>query len=122
MKFLSIAAAVALTTVAAGCVIVDADVDDHNMRYSSGAERVYAADISDDAITLRVAASGCTSKDFFEVDIDHRGDSDFAVEFDRTRRDYCEMFQPDGETLTWTFSELGIPAGATIILENPVGR
>ena len=106
----------------AGCVIVDADVDESDFRYSSDAERLYSADIMDDSISIRVAASGCTTKDFFEVDIDHRGKDKFSVEFERTRRDYCRMSQPNGEKLTYSFSELGLPAGAEIILENPVGR
>ncbi len=124
MTRIAIAALAGLSaTMLAGCVIVDADVDDVKARYSNEhAERVYSADIGNDQITLRVAASGCTTKEFFDVDVDHEGDDVFSVEFERERRDYCKMMQPDGEKLTWSFGELGIPSGATVILENPVGR
>lgn len=122
MKFLTMTAFAGLALTTAGCVIVDADVDEFDARYSRDAERLYSAKISEDTITIRVAASGCTTKEFFDVDIDHEGGDTFSVEFERQRRDYCKMMQPDGEKLTWSFSELGLPAGAKVILENPVGR
>ena len=123
MKFAMLAAISGLAMLTAGCVIVDADVeDDWEGRYSSSAERVYSADITEDSITIRVAASGCTTKDFFDVDVDREGDDRFEVEFERDRRDYCRMLQPEGEALSWSFSELGSPDGAKVTLVNPVGR
>lgn len=122
MKLILPVLAVSLTALLAGCVIIDAERNDMTARYSGDAERVYSANIGADAITLRVAASGCTTKEFFNADIDHLGGEKFSVEFERTRRDYCKMLQPEGETLSWSFSELGLPAGAVIVLENPVGR
>lgn len=123
MKFAMLAAISGVALLTTGCVIVDADVeDDWEHNYSSSAERVYSADISDNSITVRVAASGCTTKEFFDVDVDREGSNSFSVELDRERRDYCEMHQPNGEKLSWSFSELGIPDGAIVTLENPVGR
>ncbi len=122
MKILTVTAFAAMALTTAGCVIVDADVKDLDARYSSDAERVYSAKIEDNTITLRVAASGCTTKDFFEADVDHKGGDTFKVEFEREKRDYCKMMQPNGEKLSWTFSELGLPDGANVILVNPVGR
>lgn len=123
MKALALTAIAGLALTVSGCVIIDADDHDFDTRYSSSsAERVYSADIGADSITLRVAASGCTTKEFFEPDVGHSGDDEFTVEFERVRRDYCKMLQPEGEKLTWSFSELGLPAGAEVILENPVGR
>ncbi|MAK60687.1 MAG: hypothetical protein CMK09_06885 [Ponticaulis sp.] len=106
-----------------GCIMVNADGDgDWDMEYSNSSERVYSADITDGEIAVRVAASGCTTKEFFDVDVDREDGNRFTIELDRERRDYCEMHQPNGETLTWTFSELGIPEGAKVTLLNPVGR
>lgn len=123
MKLIALAAISGLALVTAGCVVIDADShEDWETSYSSNAERVYSADFSDDRIAVRVAASGCTNKDFFDVDVDRKGDNTFSIELERERRDYCEMHQPNGEELVWTFSELGIPAGATVTLRNPVGR
>lgn len=123
MKLLAIAAISGLALTAAGCVVIDADShEDWDTSYSSSAERVYSADITDNQIAVRVAASGCTNKDFFDVDVDRRGDNTFSVELERERRDYCKMMQPNGEELVWSFSELGIPDGATVTLQNPVGR
>ena len=122
MKSLALFGAAGLTLLSAGCVIVDADVDEHRMRYSEDAERFYAADIADNEISIRVAASGSTTKEFFDVDIDHQGGDTFEIEFERERRDFCKMNQPNGEKLTYSFAELGLPDGAKIILKNPVGR
>jgi hypothetical protein len=124
MKFLVLAAIAGLSLTTAGCIIVDADThkDDWDLSYSSDAERVYSADITDTDITIRVAASGCTTKDFFEADVDHHGGDKFTVEFERERRDYCKMMQPEGAELTYSFGELGIPDGAELTLRNPVGR
>lgn len=122
MKTLTVAALAPLALITAGCVIVDADVKDLDARYSSDAERVYSAVIEDNTITLRVAASGCTTKEFFDVDVDRKGENKFEVEFERNKRDYCKMLQENGEKLTWSFSEIGLPDDATVILINPVGR
>lgn len=123
MKILTLAALSGMLLATAGCVVIDADShEDWDASFSSGAERLYSADISNNEISVRVAASGCTTKDFFDVDVDHEGGNRFEIELDRERRDYCEMLQQDGERLTWTFSELGIPNGAKVILRNPVGR
>ncbi|MAP94351.1 MAG: hypothetical protein CMK07_05310 [Ponticaulis sp.] len=123
MKFPALLAIAGLTAVLAGCVIIDADSDDDwDASYSSDGERVYSADITDTGLTVRVAASGCTSKDFFDVDVDKKDDDTFTVELNRERRDYCKMMQPEGERLSWSFAELGIPDGATVLLRNPVGR
>ena len=123
MKYLSLIAISGLTLFTAGCVIVDADVKDElDYRYSDNAERVYSADISDAEISIRVAASGCTTKEFFDADIDHMGGESFSIEFERERRDYCKMEQPNGEKLTYSFAELGLPDGAKVTLKNPVGR
>lgn len=124
MKALGLFAATALAATTAGCVIVDAEVDgdNYNPRYSKDAERVYSASIDENSITINVAASGCTNEAFFEPEIDHKGDDVFAVEFVRQRRDYCKMLQPNGEKLTYSFSSLGLPAGAQVMLVNPVGK
>ena len=122
MKYLTLTAFAGLSMMTAGCVIVDADVDELDARYSHDAERVYSAKIEDNTITLRVAASGCTTKEFFDTDVDRLGENKFEVEFEREKRDYCKMMQPNGEKLTWSFAELGLPDGATVILKNPVGR
>lgn len=124
MKILTMTAFAGLALTTAGCIIVDADLDEqHKSRFSdTAAERVYSADISENSITIRVAASGCTTKEYFDVDIDHEGGEKFTIEFERVRRDYCKMMQPDGEKLTWTYTELGLPAGSKVSLENPVGR
>lgn len=123
MKLIALSAIAGAALITTGCVVIDADSNgDWDTSYSSSSERVYSANISDNQIAVRVAASGCTNKDFFDLDVDHRGDSKFSVELERERRDYCKMMQPNGEELVWSFSELGIPDGATVTLRNPVGR
>lgn len=121
MKLFTLAAISGVALLSAGCVVIDADTDgDWDHHFSD--DRLYSANITEDAVIIRVPASGCTSKESFSVDVDREGNNTFVVEFDREREDYCRMLQPEGEELVYTFSELGIPTGASVVIENPVGR
>ena len=105
-----------------GCIIIDADEVHSDFDYDRGWGSVYAADVSANSISVTVQDNGCTTKDFFEVDVDQDDDMDFDVGFDRIREDYCKMHNPDGRTLTWSYAELGIPSGAEVSIKNSVRR
>ncbi|MAF57585.1 hypothetical protein [Ponticaulis sp.] len=122
MKLITLAAISGAAFLAAGCVIIDADSDGYSSHYSSHDDRVYSADVSGDTVTVRVPSNGCTDKSYFEVDVDREDHNTFYVEFEREREDHCRALMPEGVELVYSFSELGIPAGASVVIENPVGR
>ncbi|MDP3736968.1 MAG: hypothetical protein Q8R02_06240 [Hyphomonadaceae bacterium] len=123
MKFLAAAAAIASSLMLSGCLVVDADIterhwDNDDYGYLLG------ADISARApeITITAHSNGCTQKEHFEPTVRDRGDQRFDVGFRRTTPDNCKALVPDGRSMTWTFSELGIPANARLMLMNSIGR
>lgn len=105
-----------------GCIIIDADDSDMSYDYDSNWATVYAADAGPDTVSITVSDNGCTTKEFFEVDVDQDAEMEFDIGFDRIREDYCKMLNPAGKMLTWTYSELGIPGGAEVSIRNSVRR
>ena len=118
------AAAGALALAAlSGCVLlVDGDDADLEMGWNIDDPRpgaLYAAEVADDAIIIRVRSYGCTEKADFDVDVDRHGRV-YKVEFDRDRRDDCDEDVPGGVALRFAFGELGIPEGAAVKIRNPI--
>jgi hypothetical protein len=122
MKRIATGIAAASVLMLGGCIIIDADEVDSHYDYDSSWGSVYAADVGLDAISVTVRDNGCTTKDFFEVDIDGDDELEFEIGFDRIREDHCKAYNPAGKRLTWSFAELGIPAGADVSVENQVRR
>ena len=118
---LCLLAGVAALTLLGGCIIVDADEHvraDWNDGRNAGALK--GAEIAGDVITARVTSNGCTTKDFIKADVDKTGDNRFSVAFYRDREDFCEAYMPEGVALDWSFTELGIPAGAEVRIRNEI--
>ncbi len=119
-------AATLSAVLASGCVVsIDGDSDpDFSTHYSHGGglSAIYGAEFSPGALTVTVRDNGCTTKDFFAASVRREADNAFEVGLERVRRDYCEAANPDGVALTWTFAELGLPAGAEVTLLNKVKR
>lgn len=119
------AAVIGAALAASACVVIDADDDDdyiHTAYKAAPAERLYAASVTGDAVTIRAASSGCTGPESFDVEVDPRGDEAFAVTFERVREDYCRAAMPDGIEITYSLRELGLPPGASVRVTNPIGR
>lgn len=104
------------------CVIIDADEEalhsDWDGSRSYGALK--GADVTGNAVTVRVSSNGCTTKEFIGTDIRRMGDDRFSVGFYREKEDYCRANLPEGIALTWSFAELGIPDGADVSIRNTV--
>lgn len=120
---LTVAPVVGITLVAlSGCVVIDADErqlgSDWNIDRDYGTLK--GADVSGNAVTVRVSSNGCTTKDFINADVRRMGEDRFSVGFYREKQDYCRANMPDGVALTWRFSELGIPEGADVSVRNTV--
>ncbi|MEL6386836.1 MAG: hypothetical protein AAFR00_05760 [Pseudomonadota bacterium] len=127
MKFPTAAISLVLVSALGGCVIV-ADGDDKPAFTStfdpavSSPGTVFGAEIVADSITFLVSSNGCTDASFFAVDVDRRGDQTFAITLDRIRTDNCRALVPEGVDVSFTFQELGIPDGASVIVRNTIRR
>lgn len=110
-----------------GCVVaIGGDGDGYSSSYTSGSDSgfnaVYAADVTTNTISFTVRDNGCTDESFFEIDVRKTDDNAFNVGLNRTREDYCEVYNASGKNVSWTFRELGIPDGAQISILNGVRR
>lgn len=110
-----------------GCVVAIGNgepKDNYTVGFSNGDGwgTVYGADVHTDSLILTVSDNGCTTKDFFDVEVRREDDDEFEVGFVRTREDFCGESNPDGAALVWSFSELGVPAGADVTILNRVRR
>ncbi|MES2033767.1 MAG: hypothetical protein V4466_06305 [Pseudomonadota bacterium] len=81
-------------------------------------EPLLGARVDADALTIRVASSGCTTKDGFAFFVERRYRR-VAVAFGRKRLDVCRA-APTAIDLTWSFAELGLPKGAVVTVVNPL--
>ncbi len=130
-SYLAFAALGGAALVAAGCVIeitdTSGDSEDAYVRvnghtvHSGRGERLYGVEIGDD-IVIRAKSNGCTTKEFFDVEVDREGDNRFELTFHRTRKDYCADPDDDGVTLSFTRDELGVPGDARLEVTNPISR
>lgn len=123
---ITIIAAAALTAGLGGCVIVDADVKDTGWSHDSHGRLVslYGVEIGGrrDAISIIAASNGCTERGQFDADVDHDGGNRYSIAFLRKREDNCKALRPEGERLTWSWSELGLPGDAEVRVVNRVAR
>jgi hypothetical protein len=123
MRTAGFVTAAAVGMALSGCVIVDANVkadwEDHG-----GFGYVMSAEVSPRGpdITITAHSNGCTNKEDFEPIVKARGDGHFDVGFRRREPDHCKALMPEGRTMTWSFSELGLPRDAGVMVLNPVGR
>ena len=122
---LGLTAVVGITLVAlSGCVIIAADEEHVRSEWGSGHDygTLKGADVSGNAVTVRVSSNGCTTKEFIGADVRKLASDRFSVGFYREKEDYCRATLPDGVALTWSFAELGIPEGAEVKVRNAVGN
>lgn len=118
-------AVAAMCASLSGCLIVDADVRDNSFDVGGGYPRMLGAEIGvmDPTISITAPSNGCTEKVQFTPSIDHDDDDNsFAIGFRRNTQDRCKALVPEGKRLTWSYAELGIPAGAKVTILNRVGR
>ena len=118
LKLLSIAV---LPAALIGCVYIDAD-DAHGFHVETqfGLPDLKAVDIGDADVTIRIASNGCTNKDTVDASVDQDGKNEYEIAFDRIKEDNCRAFFPNGIELTWSYEELGIPAGAYVRVLNDI--
>ena len=81
-------------------------------------EGLYSASAGREALTIRVASSGCTKKEDFAFFVERRGDA-VTLAFGRKRLDPCKSFAMGHTDLTFSYAELGIGPRTLLFLLNP---
>ncbi|MEO9970929.1 MAG: hypothetical protein ABJG15_14125 [Hyphomonadaceae bacterium] len=122
---LKLVTGLAALTLLGGCIIIDADDGHFRSDFNSGDHHygtVYAADVSGQSVAFRVSSNGCSTRDFFDVDVISEHDDVYEIGVRRTRQDNCKALVPAGVEVGWTYSELGIPADAEVRVFNQVRR
>jgi len=110
-----------------GCVIYANDGgEDVSVRVGSEttkvaeveAEVLRAARFETGALVVRVDSNGCTDASDFAVALAEGDTTDVTL----TRRtpDLCRALVPDGVELRWTYEDLGLEAGDTARVTNPI--
>lgn len=121
MKTQSIFGLVLGAAVLTGCIYVDAeDTGGYHVSTHFGLEDLRAVDIGEDSVTIRIDSNGCTNKETVDVDVDQDGRNEYELAFERTKKDHCRAYFPNGIELTWTFEEIGVPEGAYVRVLNDV--
>lgn len=81
-------------------------------------EPVHSAFVAHDQAVFRVTSNGCTTKaDILPVVRDSRDGP--IITLRRIKEDRCRDTQPEGESVSWTFEELGLPSGSRLSVESP---
>jgi hypothetical protein len=124
-KLGAVALIAGLSLPLSGCLIVDADVQEGAFNGYSGGGLLYGAEVAvrgPGEVAIVAHSNGCTEKGDFHADVDSEGSNSWRVRFERTRDDNCKALVPEGKRMAWSFQELGIPAGARVVISNRVGR
>ena len=120
-------AAAACLPLLAGCVIYADDSGETVMvRMDSGTEITTVAApetlrsirFVEGGLVARVDSNGCTSAADFAVSVAEGTPVDITLT--RTRQDPCKAIVPEGVELRWTYQELGLTAGQTAHVVNPL--
>lgn len=125
MKTFVAALALSTTLALGGCVVVATDEGldfDHDIDFDDDIGTVFGADITADIVTFRVTSNGCTDETHFDIDVDRHGSDKYSVGIMRTKPDRCRALLRDGVEVSWSYEDLGIPAGADVRVENQVRR
>lgn len=116
MKTALVLGAAAMSVLLGGCIYIST----HEPVSAGGGkgENLYGSLVTaSDTVVITAYSGGCTSKDSFRADAS-RDDGVYRIQFDRVRPDLCKALVPDGVELTWTFAELGMPAGAKVVVRH----
>jgi hypothetical protein len=82
-------------------------------------EPVYQVTAGREALTIRVASSGCTKKEDFAVFIE-KTPAGPRVAFGRKRIDTCRAFAMGHADIAFTWAELGLDGRTAVFVLNPV--
>lgn len=124
-NLMKLGAAALLAASLGACVIVDADVQEGDWSGYRSSGLLYGAEVSGrgpSEVSITAHSNGCTQKEHFHADVDRQDGNRYRVRFERQTEDNCKALVPEGKRMTWSFSELGIPSDAQLVIVNRVGR
>jgi len=81
-------------------------------------EPIHAAAIGQDQAVFWVSSNGCTSKGDLTAVVRRNRDAS-VITLRRINEDRCDVVQPQGVEMRWSFEELGLEPGARVSVENP---
>lgn len=81
-------------------------------------EPLLGAEVRADALMIRVASNGCTSKGDFVFFVERQGDK-AAVAFGRKRIDVCKA-APQPLEIAFSYEELGLKPSQAVAIVNPL--
>lgn len=85
-------------------------------------ETIYGMEYLYDSVRIRVESNGCTSKESFGIQkYENSQDDRVSLLFIRNRPDWCKGYFPEGQTLEFSFEELGINRDDEFRVANPFG-
>lgn len=118
-----IAIMVLLAAGQAGCINI---VTGNDSGRRPGLVPLYSATVERDGVHIVADSHGCTSEDSFDPfvyrDGGDAGSNWYHVRFERLSVDRCDDFVPGGVELVYSFTRLGLPADARIVVDNPTNR
>jgi len=86
---------------------------------SAELETLGAVEADATGLTLKVASTGCTTRDDFTFYVDRSGPQP-TVAFARKRLDLCKR-APTTADVRFSYQELGVPGQGRLAVLNPVG-
>jgi hypothetical protein len=120
--------AAAITPLLGACVIYDSGGEDKvsvrvgshtTTAWSDDSEVLRAVRFEPGALVVRANSNGCTEASSFAVEV-AEGDGPTRLTLTRRTPDLCKALVPEGVELRWTYDELGLKPGASIVVRNPV--
>jgi hypothetical protein len=132
----ALAAALALTPLLSGCVILDGfqpgpatttvvvlgddavAMTDPSVVLPGHVEPIHAAAIGQDQAVFWVSSNGCTQKADL-APVVRRAAEGSVITLRRIKEDRCGDARPQGVEVRWSFQELGLESGARLSVENP---
>ncbi|MCZ8194224.1 hypothetical protein [Brevundimonas sp.] len=123
----SLAVIAAAAPLLGGCVIYASEGGERDVtvqlasavdKTDETGESLRAARFEDGRLVVRVDSDGCTSAANFEVRL--VGDRPATLTLERVRPDPCRALVPEGVEVSWTYTELGLEAGDSVRLMNPI--
>ena len=119
-RIVTLAAAVALTTVLPGCAVLQSLVGGPQSAEADlpgQVEPVHAVAIARDEAVFWVTSNGCTAKEDITPVVRSSSDGPI-ITLRRIKEDRCRETRPDGTELRWSFEELGLAPGSRLSVEN----
>ncbi|PIS11767.1 MAG: hypothetical protein COT73_02195 [Bdellovibrio sp. CG10_big_fil_rev_8_21_14_0_10_47_8] len=82
-------------------------------------EKILGVSVDEQGVHLQVMSGGCTNKDSFQALV-RRQRGVIELSFERINSDECLAHLPFGETLNYSYQDLGLQLGDIIRIKNSV--